>query len=129
MKKNFLAVALAVVIASGVALAAVSGGSVMRKQGSTYIVNTTTLCSQRGYHSTTPLEVYIKGNKVVKVVALKNSETPQVFSKVTSQLLSKMAGKSLSKASAVDGITGATYSSRAVKANVAAAVAYYKKHK
>lgn len=33
------------------------------------------------------------------------------------------------KAQTVDGATGATYSSRAVKENVAAAVAYYKKNK
>lgn len=101
----------------------------MRRQGGTYIVNTTTICNQRGFRGTTPLEVYIKGNKVVKVVALKNQESPQFFSKIVNGLLPKMAGKSLSKASTVDGVTGATFSSRAVKANVAAAVAYYKKHK
>ena len=94
-----------------------------------HTLSTPPRCAVSAVITVLPLWKYIKGNKVVKVVALKNSETPQVFSKVTSQLLPKMAGKSLSKASAVDGITGATYSSRAVKANVAAAVAYYKKHK
>lgn len=129
MKKNVLAVAAAAIIASGVALASANDNNVMRRQGNTYIVNTTTLCGQRGYRCTTPLEVYIQGNKVVKVVALKNAETPQIFSKVARQLLPQMAGKSLKKAAAVDAVSGATMSSRAVKANVAAAVAYYKKHK
>ena len=69
------------------------------------------------------------GNKVVKVVPLRNQESPQFFSKVTSGLVPKFAGKSLTAAQTVDGVSGATYSSRAVKANVAAAIAYYKKHK
>ena len=33
------------------------------------------------------------------------------------------------KAESIDGVTGATYTSRAVKENIAAAVAYYKKNK
>lgn len=128
MKKffNLAVIAIALVVSS---FAAIDGEPVMRKSGSTYIVNTTTLCNTRGFRGTTPLEVYIKGNKVVKVVALKNNETPKFFSKVTSNLLPKMTGKSLNKAAKVDGATGATFSSKAVKANVAAAVAYYKKHK
>lgn len=129
MKKTLSALALAIVIASGFAFAAGNGNNVMRKEGSTYIVNTTTLCNQRGFRGPTPLEVYIKGNKIVKVVPLKNSESPQYFAKVTKGLIPKMAGKSLTKASKVDGVTGATYSSKAVKANVAAAVKYYKAHK
>lgn len=47
-------------------------------------------------------------------------------------LLPKFAGMKLStaaKASEVDGVTGATMSSRAVKKNVAAAVKYYQTHK
>ena len=129
MKKIVLSVAVAVVVATSVALAAVNGGGVMRKQGKTYIVNTTTLCNQRGFHGTTPLEVYIQGNKVVKVVPLKNQETPQFFGKVQNGLIPKFAGKNINRAASVDGVSGATFSSRAVKANVAAAVAYYKKHK
>ena len=83
----------------------------------------------RGYHGATPLEVYIKKNKVVKVVALPNKETPKVFARVKSGMLPKYAGKKTSAVSSVDGVTGATYSSKAVKANVEAAVKYYKAHK
>lgn len=129
MKKIVLSVALATVIATSLAFMPANSNNVMRREGKTYIVNTTTLCKQRGFRGPTPLEVYIKGNKVTKVVPLKNQETPQYFSKVVKGLLPKIAGKNTSKASTVDGVTGATYSSRAVKANVAAAVKYYQSHK
>ena len=94
------------------------------------MVSTTTIASNvRGYLGATPLEVYIKKNKVVKLVALPNKETPKIFAKVKSGMLPKYAGKKTSAVSAVDGVTGATYSSKAVKANVEAAVKYYKAHK
>ncbi len=129
MKKIVFSLLAVALLATTLSFTSINGGQVMRRQGSTYIVNTTTLCSQRGFRGTTPLEVYIKGNKVVKVVPLRNQESPQFFSKVTSGLVPKFAGKSLTAAQKVDGVSGATYSSRAVKANVAAAIAYYKKHK
>ena len=66
---------------------------VMTKQADgTYVVNTTTLCQARGYKSTTPVEVYIKSGKVVKVVPLKNTETPGYFKKATRGLLSLFEG-------------------------------------
>ncbi len=131
--KMMIAAVAAVTLVSGAALAAGKGkgDNVMTKQkDGTYVVNTTTLASNvRGYVGATPLEVYIKKNKVVKVVALPNKETPKIFAKVKSGMLPKYAGKKTSAVSSVDGVTGATYSSKAVKANVEAAVKYYKAHK
>ena len=128
-----IAAVAAVTLVSGAALAAGKGkgDNVMTKQkDGTYVVNTTTLASNvRGYVGSTPLEVYIKKNKVVKVVALPNKETPKIFAKVKSGMLPNYAGKKTSAVSSVDGVTGATYSSKAVKANVEAAVKYYKAHK
>ena len=128
-----IAAVAAVTLVSGAALAAGKGkgDNVMTKQkDGTYVVNTTTLASNvRGYVGSTPLEVYIKKNKVVKVVALPNKETPKIFAKVKSGMLPKYAGKKTSAVSSVDGVTGATYSSKAVKANVEAALKYYKTHK
>ena len=128
-----IAAVAAVTLVSSAALAAgkSKGDNVMTKQkDGTYVVNTTTLASNvRGYVGATPLEVYIKKNKVVKVVALPNKETPKIFAKVKSGMLPKYAGKKTSAVSSVDGVTGATYSSKAVKANVEAAVKYYKAHK
>ncbi|GAB6960174.1 hypothetical protein JCM15754A_15090 [Prevotella aurantiaca JCM 15754] len=131
MKKQALAIAIATLTTAGFAFAAANDDNVMRKQeDGTYVVNTTTLVTNvRGYKGATPLEVHIKKDKVVKVVALKNNETPQYFAQVTSNMLPKYNDKNISKVGSVDGVTGATFSSRAVKANVEAAVKYYKAHK
>lgn len=76
-----------------------AGNDVMTKNSDgTYVVNTTTLCQTRGFKGKTPLEVYIKKGKVVKVVALPNKETPKFFNRVKSGLLSAWNGKKVSKA-------------------------------
>lgn len=126
--------ALATVMSTGIAVAVGQGDKVMQRQSDgTYVVNTVTLCPEvRGYKGATPLFVYIKDGKVVKVEAQKNRESPKFFKKVKDGLLPKFTGMKLSKASKasnVDGVTGATYSSKAVKKNVEAAVRYYKTHK
>lgn len=131
MKKQVLAFAVVALTTASFAFAAVGDDNVMRKQADgTYVVNTTTLAANvRGYKGATPLEVHIKKNKVVKVVALKNNETPQYFAQVSSKMLPNFSDKSISKVGSVDAVSGATISSKAVKANVEAAVKYYKAHK
>lgn len=113
-----------------------SADDVMRKTADgTYIVNTTTLCNVRGYRATTPVEVYIKDGKVMKVVALQNQETPTIFSRVKKFLLPLYNNIKLSKAkkqteaSMVDGCTGATLATKAVQKNIKAAIEYYQKKK
>lgn len=108
---------------------------VMKHEGDTYIVNTTTLCKTKGYKGTTPLEVHIKGGKVVKIVALPNVESKGYYARVQKGVFPKYIGLKVSKAkkkaasTQVDGVTGATYSSRAVQANINAALEYYEAHK
>ena len=115
-----------VFMAAGMCFAAVGKGKVMvRKSDGTYVVNTTTHApSVRGFRGATPLEVSIRNNKVVGVKALPNSETPKYFSLVNTKLLPR-----LNKVASVDCVSGATFSSKAVKANVEAAVKYYKTHR
>ena len=113
-------------------ICATTGDKVMTKEKGVYIVNTTTLTEDViGYNGTTPLKVYIKDDKIQKVEALPNEETPRFFEMVKSELLNKWNGMTVAKAATaeVDGVTGATYSSNAVKANVKAGVKYYQKHK
>ena len=103
-----------------------------RQADGTYVVNTTTLAKDvKGFRGATPLNIYIKKNKVVKIEALANQETPNFFNKVKQGLLQKWNGMKAAKASTaqVDGVTGATFSSKAVKENVARGLKYYMKHK
>ena len=105
----------------------------MTKQADgTYVVNTTSLSQGvKGYQSNTPLKIYIKKDKVVKIEALANKETPKFFKKVSDGILGKWNGKSVKAAQKlkVDGVTGATMSSNAVKENVKRGLEYYVKNK
>ena len=103
-----------------------------RTSDGTYIINTTKLAKDvEGYMSTTPVEVHIKKNKIVKVVVLKNQETPRYNAKVKKEMVPQYEGMSAKKVTLpeVDAVTGATFTSRAVQENVRRAVAYYKAHK
>jgi electron transport complex protein RnfG len=112
---------------------AVQAGDVMHKEkDGTYVVNTTTLAQDvEGYIGATPVEVYIKKNKIVKVVMLKNQETPKYNARIKKEMLPGFDNKKIAKGKAVevDGITGATFTSDAVKENVKRALEYYWKHK
>lgn len=105
---------------------------VMTKENGMYVVNTTTLGKNVvGYVAATPLKIYIQKDKIVKVEALKNQETPKYNAKVKRLLLTKWDGmkvKDVAKQK-VDGVTGATITSDAFKKNVQLGVEYYLKHK
>ena len=126
MKKGMFAIIGAVlVIIAIVFICATTGDKVMTKENGVYIVNTTTLTEDViGYNGTTPLKIYIKDDKIQKIEALPNEETPRFFEMVKSGLLNKWNGMTVAKAATaeVDAVTGATYSSNAVKANVKAGV-------
>jgi electron transport complex protein RnfG len=106
---------------------------VMKKEkDGTYIVNTTTLAQDvEGYNGPTPLEIHIKKNKIVKVVLLKSMETPKYNARIKKDMLPKYENQKLTKNKGVevDGVTGATFTSDAVKENVRRGVEYYWKHK
>ena len=127
MKKTLIAVLLAV------AFVTASAQDVMRKEkDGTYVVNTTTLAQDvEGYNGPTPVEVYIKKNKIVKVVPLKSQEGPKYVAKVKKNMLPKYEQMNVKKGTVpeVDAVTGATFTSNAVKENIRRAVDYYKKHK
>jgi uncharacterized protein with FMN-binding domain len=113
-------------------MSAMPADQVITKEDGMDVVNTTTLGQKvAGYIGATPLKIYIKGNKVVKVVALKKQETPKYFAKVKKKLLDSWNGKKVKAASKmkVDAITGATFSSKAVIKNVQLGLDYYQKNK
>ena len=105
---------------------------VISKEDGMTVVNTATLGRQvTGYVGATPLKIYIKKNKVVKIEALKNQETPKYMARVKKELLDTWNGKKVAEASQmqVDGVTGATFTSDAVKQNVKLGLDYYLKNK
>ena len=106
---------------------------VMKKEkDGTYIVNTTTLAQDvEGYNGPTPLEIHIKKNKIVKVVLLKSMETSKYNARIKKDMLPKYENQKLTKNKGVevDGVTGATFTSDAVKENVRRGLEYYWKHK
>lgn len=106
---------------------------VMKKEkDGTYIVNTTTLAQDvEGYNGPTPVEIHIKKNKIVKVLLLKSQETPKYNARIKKDMLPKYENQKLTKNKGVevDGLTGATFTSDAIKENVRRGLEYYWKHK
>ncbi len=130
MKKMF--VSCAALLLAIVLVSAGKGDKVMVKEGGAYVVNTTELGKNvEGYSGPTPLKVYIRKGKVEKIEFLPNQETPKYWNAVKKQLQNAWDGMKVAEAKTaqVDGRTGATISSDAVKDNVKLALEYYEKNK
>lgn len=133
MEKKYikrLAAASAVVL-GGFFMSAMPGESILTKEGKATVINTQELSRKvRGYRGQTPVKIFIEKNKVVKVEPLHNQETPKYFARAKT-VLNQYAGKPVSKASKmeVDGVSGATLSSKALIKNVQLGLDYYKAHK
>lgn len=130
MKKFFipLVMALAIPLQS----LAPADPEVITKEDGMTVINTATLGREVvGYVGATPLKIYIKKNKIEKIEALKNQETPKYMTRIKNELLNKWNGKKVSEAAKmeVDGLTGATLTSNAVKQNVKLGLEYYLKNK
>lgn len=131
MKKRTIIASSVAAMALAVLVSGMPDNTVMSKDAGTMVVNTTSLTKNvRGYKGTTPVKIYIKKNKVMKVEGLPNRESPKYFA-MAKAVLEQFEGKSVTKASKmeVDGVTGATYTSKALVKNVQAGLDYYKEHK
>ncbi len=132
-KKTFLAAIFGSILTAAVLTSAMPGqGNVISKENGMTVVNTTTLAKDvDGYNDITPVKIYIKGNKIEKIEALPNQETPRYFAKVKKELLGKWNGMTVKAAQTakVDVVTGATYSSKSVIENVRRGLKYYSTHK
>ena len=125
-KYQFLLLAVALCLQSFMV-----GDDTMTKEDGVYVINTTEIGKDiEGYQATTPLKVYIKKDKVEKIEALQNMETPKYWALIKRDLLGKWNGLTTKKAATqqVDVITGATYTSEAVIENVRRGVEYYNKN-
>ena len=95
------------------------------------VVNTRLLAKDvQGFGGPVPLRIYIgKGGVVDSIEAEPNAESPDFFNHASS-LFGQWQGKTVDEAMAeeVDAVTGATFSSRAIIANVQRGLAYAKRH-
>ena len=93
----------------------------------TMVINTTSLGKDiSGYGGAVPLEIYVnKKGVITQVKALPNGETPEFFGRA-SALFNAWKGKSLKEAETmqVDAVSGATYSSKAIIANMQRGLQY-----
>ncbi len=92
----------------------------------TMVVNTAVLGKDiSGFGGPVPLNIYVKDGKVVRMEAQDNSETPDFFGKA-SAILSRWNGKNLDEAAGmdVDGVSGATFSSKAIIENARRGLAF-----
>lgn len=91
----------------------------------TRVINSATLAKDIiGFGGPTPVKLYVKGDTIQKVEIGANSETPSFLEEVKSRgLLERWCGMSLADAATqhIDAVSGATYSSIAIIANVKSA--------
>jgi electron transport complex protein RnfG len=131
MRKLTIA-AMALILTAALVSATKNDDKVMTKEDGTYVVNTTELGKKvDGYAGPTPVKVYIRKGKVEKIELLPNQETPKYWNAVKKQMLNAWDGMKVDDAlkAQVDGRTGATFSSDALRENVKLALEYYKKNK
>ena len=95
-----------------------------------FVVNTKLLAKDvQGYGGPVPLKIHIKDGRVAAVEAEPNAESPDFFNRAK-ELLNHWQNKSVDEALAeeVDAVSGATFSSRAIIANMQRGLAYAKQH-
>lgn len=94
----------------------------------TAVIHTSALTKAPGYAGPVPLDIYVSEGRISDIKPLPNSETPSFFERA-SALFAGWIGKTPEEASVmkVDAVSGATYSSGAIIANVNAGVDYYLK--
>lgn len=107
------------------------GDTVATKADGTMVVNTAPLAKDvKGYGGNVPLYIYVKDGKITNIEAQPNSETPDFFNQAKA-LFARWQGKTADEAARmeVDGVSGATFSSKAIIANVKRGAAFAAKSK
>lgn len=128
MKQKISSISVAI-LAFALMSAGISKNAIKYSKG-TAIVNTSSIVKARGFQNKTPVKIFIKNDRITKIESLPNQETPAVFARAE-ELYNKFIGKTVNEASAmkVDGVSGATYSSKALIQNVKGGLKYYKDNK
>lgn len=93
-------------------------------------INTTSIAADvKGFGGPVPLVVSIKDGRIADITPLPNTETPEFFAQA-STLFQQWKGKSVDEVAqtTVDAVSGATFSSNAIIANVQRAAVYASSH-
>ena len=102
--------------------------TLVKKNDGTMVINTSEIGKDIiGYRGPTPVEIEIADNRIKKIKALPNEETPEFFGAVrNSDLLESFNGMTLREAvdAKIDGVAGATFTSDAVIGNIKVGVNY-----
>ena len=80
-----------------------------------------------GYGGPTPVEIVVKNDRIERIEALANQETPEFIGSVlNSDMLESLDGMTLSEAAStqIDGVSGATYTSNAIIKNIKSGINY-----
>lgn len=122
---------LATLLAAALALAARAQDGPLTRENGTDVVATDALCKAKGYTGPAPVRIYIKDGKIERVRPMRNMETPKYMALVRQQMLPRWEGMSVARAAKakVDGVTGATVTSKAILKNVQAGCQYYLKNR
>ncbi len=125
MKKTIFIFAVALMTA-----ASCSDPNMHKNSDGSFTIVTTELCKDiRGYNGRVPAEVTIKDGVIQDVKILENKETPSYLERVEREMLPKFRGINLSEIPSIDAVSGATFTSRALRKNVEAASEYYEERK
>lgn len=109
-----------------------TGDGVMTCKKGVYTVNTTTIGNSIiGYNGATPLLITIEDNKVTAIEVLDNEETPRFLQRAEDGIFPALIGRGVDELleAEIDGVSGATYSSDALIANLRLGLRYYLEHK
>ena len=116
-----------ILIAGLLALAATTS-PVKKQADGTVTINTTTLKADEGCFGPTPVIIHLDAQeRVSKIEALPNGETPSYWSLVMEKLSTVWNGLPATEAASleVDAVIGATYSSEGLISNVRSGLTYY----
>lgn len=133
LKKCISTFICAISLCAGIIVYAAPNNDIMnRLDDGTYVIDTTALCSDiKGFRGETPVKVFIKKDKIIKIEYLPNRETPRFFDRLKEGFQETWNGMKVNEAVSVqpDAHTGATISAKSVSENVKQALEYYQKHK
>ena len=110
--------------------ASCSDKNMTKNPDGSFTVNTVELGKEiGGYNGAVPISTTIKDDVIQDVTFLPNQETPDYLERVERGMLPKFKGLPIDRINTIDGVSGATFTSKALRRNLEAAANYYKENK